>query len=129
MNDRSGKMRLSLGILIGIVFAFIVIRFPEMIRFLHIDPFVFLGAGGIFTGFVAGNKIKGGAKAGFLAGIVPLIVSSVAGLISDPDAFLSLNILQFIAGLLDLIIIITVPMAAGGAVGGWICQVINRTGV
>ncbi len=129
MNDRYGKVRLSTGILIDMVFAFIVVRVPEIIRFLHIDPFVFLGAGGIFTGFVAGDKIKGGAKAGFLAGIVLLIMISFAGLISDPDKFLSLNILQFIVGLLDLIIIIPVPMAAGGAVGGWVGQLINRTWV
>lgn len=125
-DNKWRKIMFWIGVLYGTVFTSAVAFFPVAVRFFRIDPFVYLGAGGVITGFIAGNGVKDGAKAGFLAGIIVIIAVLVKGLIFDLSAYSSTTPFQFVTGMIDLILIIPVPVAAGGAIGGWIRQLMKN---
>ena len=114
------------GVLYGTVFTSAVAFFPAAIRFFRIDPFVYLGAGGVITGFIAGNGVKDGAKAGFLSGIIIIIAGLAKGLIFDRSGYSSITPFLLVTGMIDLILIIPVPVAVGGVIGGWIRQLIKN---
>ncbi|SNQ61899.1 DUF5518 domain-containing protein [Candidatus Methanoperedens nitratireducens] len=118
-----------IGTLFGAIIASTVLH-PEKIRFLRINPFIYLGLCGIVSGFIAGNDAKKGAKAGFLAGMILIIFLTVKDLIFNfPSAYSyysSITLFQFIFGIFDLILIIPVPVSIGGAIGGSIHKKIKN---
>lgn len=128
-DDSRRKIKFWIGVLLGISLISIVF-IPIGVGFKRISPFIYLGIVGAIVGYLAGNDIKEGAKAGFLAGITTIILIFFKGLIFDFSSaysyYSSITLTLFLAGMLDLIIIIVVPVAMGGVIGGWIRQMISR---
>jgi len=86
-----------------------------------------LGTAGIIVGFILGNGIKNGAKAGFLGGTMALILLIFKRLIFDLTYvyFESSKLIQVLASLFGLIIMLAVPMAIGGAIGGLVREIMK----
>lgn len=128
-QEKWKTIKFWIGTLFGAIIVSTVPLHPEMIRFLRINPFIYLGLCGIVSGFIAGNDAKEGVKAGFLAGIILIIFLTAKDLIFNiPSAYSyysSITLFQFIVGTLDLILIIPVPVSIGGAIGGSIHKMIN----
>lgn len=131
-DKKYNKIRFWSGVLVGIVMVSILF-IPEISpindkpRFFQVNPYIYLGTAGIIVGFILGNGIKSGAKAGFLAGIMALIVWIFKGLIFNSTYvyFDSSKLIQILASLFGLIIMLAVPMAIGGAIGGLVREIMK----
>ncbi|VVB92056.1 Uncharacterised protein [uncultured archaeon] len=132
IDEKQKKIRFWIGILASIVFVMILF-IPEVSpvvdnpRFFKAEPLTYLGAAGIIVGLISGNGIRGGVKAGFIGGIIALTLIITKNLIfyftqnnSEPlDP-------RILLGILDLIILYAIPVAAGGATGGLMGELIKK---
>jgi hypothetical protein len=126
-EKRLDKIRFWAGVLAGTVMVY-MLDIPEVSpiidspRFFRVNPYIYLVTAGVITGFIAGNGIKGGVKVGFLAGLSALILMIFKE--SVPRySFTNLtfdSLIPFLASILGLIIMLALPMAVGGAIGGLI---------
>jgi len=99
-----------IGVLLGIIFISLG-RFPSR---WHLGSFPLMLLGGLITGFIVGSG-REGATAGFLAGIIGIIIRTEGSIILNPTS-----------AILDLILIIVVPVVIFGGIGGWIRQLVNK---
>ncbi len=97
--------RYWIGVLLGIIF--ISSGTPPL-------TFLLMLLGGFITGFIVGSGIEG-AKAGFLAGIIGIIIRTKGSIILNPTS-----------AILDLVLIIVIPVVICGGIGGWTRQLINK---
>ncbi|HEY9246646.1 MAG TPA: hypothetical protein VIO11_07370 [Candidatus Methanoperedens sp.] len=131
-DEKQKKIRFWIGILASIVFVMILF-IPEVSpvvdnpRFFKADPLTYLGAAGIIVGLISGNGIRGGAKAGFIGGIIALILIIAKNMIlyitqNNPEPLDP----RILLGILDLIILYAIPVTAGGAIGGLIGELVGE---
>jgi hypothetical protein len=93
------------GVLLGIIFissGTFPLTFPLMLL------------GGFITGFIVGSGMEG-AKAGFFAGIIGIIIRTKGSIILNPAS-----------AILDLVLIIVIPVVICGVIGGWTRQLVNK---
>jgi hypothetical protein len=131
-DKNHNKIRFLIGVLVGIVMVSILF-IPEISpiidnpRFFQVNPYLYLVTAVIIVGFILGNGIKNGAKAGFLGGTMTLILLIFKRLIFDLTYvyFESSKLIQVLASLFGLIIMLAVPMAIGGAIGGLVREIMK----
>lgn len=131
-DARQREFRFWTGVLVGtfIVFILFIPDLSPLIdnpRFFKANPYVCLVTAGVITGLAARNGIKGGAKAGFLAGTMALILLIFKRLVFDSTyVYLdSSKLIHALTSLFGLIIMLSVPMAIGGAIAGLIREIMK----
>jgi len=126
------SMKFWFGLLVGILLVSILfiheLSVIETPRIIEVNYFFYLIIAGIVVGLIVGNGINRCALTGFLAGAIAFILLIIKRLIFD-STYTHLDIsmpLQSSAALFGVILMLALPMALGGAIGGLVREIMKR---
>lgn len=121
------RMKLWIGILVGTLL--VSILFINQLnpafdtpRIIGENAIVYNVIAGIIVGVLVGNGIKNGALSGVLAGAIVFSLVIIKELIFDS---LHSTPLQYLAILVYMILMLALPMALGGVIGGLVYEIMK----